>query len=257
MKESKHNIDYFLADPDFISWVKHPNSNDTIFWEKWLKNYPADKEALYNAKAVLERANFKTSEVSTQRREEILDNIIKGKASPGYRQEKESREALIKLRPWLLGSAAAIFLLLATSPFFWDDSQMPNNENPVVSAHMITRESRKGEKTSFYLPDSTKVILNVESKISYPSEFDPDTRKVVLEGEAYFDVRHNARKPFLVKAGEIVTTVHGTSFNVRAYNDQTSIVISLERGSVSVHSLSNTMTGLSYDMLPGGEINRA
>ncbi len=66
------------------------------------------------------------------------------------------------------------------------------------------------------LNDGTVLWLNVASDIRYPKEFNAKAREVYLEGEAFFEVEHNRRKPFIVHAGNSVTKVLGTSFNVKS-----------------------------------------
>lgn len=85
----------------------------------------------------------------------------------------------------------------------------------------------------FNLPDGTHVILGVASRIEYPAEFSA-SREVRLEGEAYFDVVHDERHPFVVRAGELVATDLGTQFVVRAYRDDHQSQVVVREGSVSL-----------------------
>lgn len=96
----------------------------------------------------------------------------------------------------------------------------------------ILRIPRGGEYT-LVLADSTVVFLNAESKLQYPARFEEKERKVYLSGEAYFDVKANPEKPFIVTAGEIDIQVYGTEFNVNAY-PQAPIRTTLVEGKVSV-----------------------
>ncbi|MDR1414527.1 MAG: DUF4974 domain-containing protein [Odoribacteraceae bacterium] len=73
---------------------------------------------------------------------------------------------------------------------------------------------------SVILSDGTRVFLNSESRLEYPVSFGGDTREVSLEGEAFFEVEHDASWPFIVHAGGVRARVLGTSFNVFAYGDE-------------------------------------
>jgi transmembrane sensor len=85
------------------------------------------------------------------------------------------------------------------------------------------------------LPDSTVVYLNVESTLSYnPKRFNTDKRRVDLVGEAFFEVKKNPEKPFLVYGGELITTVRGTSFDVKVYPEIKDNVVSVRDGVVEV-----------------------
>jgi len=84
------------------------------------------------------------------------------------------------------------------------------------------------------LSDGTKIWLNSDSKLKYPIKFNGTTRKVYLEGEAYFEVAKNKSKPFIVQYKSHKLTVTGTVFSIRAYSDENNILTTLESGSVNV-----------------------
>ncbi len=87
-----------------------------------------------------------------------------------------------------------------------------------------------------FLPDGSTVILNQGSKLNYPSTFDGLTRReVYLEGEAFFDIKHNKSRPFIVHTGKIQTKVLGTAFNVKAIRGEDNITVTVKRGKVSVN----------------------
>lgn len=83
------------------------------------------------------------------------------------------------------------------------------------------------------LPDSTKVWLNASTEIRYRKSF-IKSRNIELEGEAFFDVAHDAKHPFIVDAGGLQTTVLGTSFNIKAYGSDNKTTISVISGKVTV-----------------------
>ncbi|MEZ5017294.1 MAG: FecR family protein [Flavipsychrobacter sp.] len=87
------------------------------------------------------------------------------------------------------------------------------------------------------LPDGTIVTLNRNASITYPRNFEGDTRDVTLEGEAFFDVAPNKAKPFMITADETTVKVVGTSFNVKCSDAITEIVV--ETGIVSVTKKQN------------------
>ena len=83
------------------------------------------------------------------------------------------------------------------------------------------------------LADGTRVWLNAASRLRFPSVFTGEQREVQVEGEAYFEVAKDSRHPFLVRSGDVVVKVLGTSFNVRAYPDE-AYRATLVEGSVAV-----------------------
>ena len=75
-----------------------------------------------------------------------------------------------------------------------------------------------GQRAELVLPDSTRVWLNANSKLVYSTSFKEGIRQVELDGEAYFDVKHNGDNPFVVRTKSMNVTVLGTEFNVSAYS---------------------------------------
>ena len=114
---------------------------------------------------------------------------------------------------WLGAVIASTVLLVAGIWFFFLRPDTP------------TREVRNGlsEVKECILPDGTKVWLNSNSTLSYPERFSKRKRTVSLTGEAFFDVQKDARRPFLVQAGNVVIKVLGTRFDVDAYAENTAI----------------------------------
>jgi len=88
----------------------------------------------------------------------------------------------------------------------------------------------KGQKETIYLPDSTKIILNKNSRVNYSSQYNKTERRIQLTGEAFFDVRKNKKVPFVVQMEKCQITVLGTAFNIRAYTTESSIRATLIRG---------------------------
>ncbi|HRN56273.1 MAG TPA: FecR domain-containing protein [Agriterribacter sp.] len=84
------------------------------------------------------------------------------------------------------------------------------------------------------LADGSRVWLNAGSSLTYPVAFTGNERSVSVEGEAYFEVAHNALKPFIVNKGKTIVKVLGTRFNVNAYDDEADIRITLLQGAIRV-----------------------
>jgi len=99
------------------------------------------------------------------------------------------------------------------------------------------------------LPDGSVVTLNSNSKISFPKRFKGNVREVTITGEAFFDVKSNPEKPFVINAGEARVKVLGTSFNVSAYPEQEKVEIIVETGKVQVTRKTNTSTKETSSLL--------
>jgi len=110
-----------------------------------------------------------------------------------------------------------------------------------------------GKKTSLVLNDGTKVWLNAGSKLAFPQKFIEKSRKVYLDGEGYFEVAKNKKKPFIVSSGNINVEVLGTKFNMNSYStDEQSETVLLE-GSVVVWA-ENKLIRDKITMIPNQKV---
>jgi ferric-dicitrate binding protein FerR (iron transport regulator) len=113
---------------------------------------------------------------------------------------------------------------------------------------MLTASTARGQTYQFTLPDGTKVWLNADSKISFPSQFSGEERKILLDGEGYFEVAHNKKQPFRVESKGQTVEVLGTHFNINAYKNEIVTTTTLLEGSVRVAAF-NSATGRENIML--------
>lgn len=107
-----------------------------------------------------------------------------------------------------------------------------------------------GTRTKFYLPDGSSGWLNSGSKLKFPTEFKGKSRDVFLQGEAYFDVVSNSKKPFIVKGTHSKVSAYGTSFNVQDYPDDPEIRITLVEGNIRLFKRINNKTSNLTDLSP-------
>lgn len=110
------------------------------------------------------------------------------------------------------------------------------NKPVALNDHLLQNQIKvpKGSEYSIVLSDGTKVKLNADSHLDFPVQFG-EVREVKLEGEAFFEVTHDERRPFIVKANHHAIHVLGTTFNVTAYPDEGTSV-TLVSGKVKVVS---------------------
>jgi len=108
-----------------------------------------------------------------------------------------------------------------------------------------TIETPRGGQYQVILPDGTRVWLNAATSLKFPASFaGVVSRKVTLEGEAYFEVAKDKKKPFQVQSRNQTIEVLGTHFNVNSYPDETAVKTTLLEGSVAVSSPGNALLTL-------------
>jgi len=151
----------------------------------------------------------------------------------------EADKKIIPLRAWSLRIAAAAVIIGVCSIGFLFLRNKPGIKPGVLySAH------KQKPNLFLALPDGSRVILSYGSKLSYASSFDGlAKREVYLTGEAFFDIKHDNLKPFVVHTGKVETTVLGTAFDVRALPGDKTITVTVTRGKVRV-SDNNKLLGI-------------
>ncbi|WP_305302471.1 FecR family protein [Parabacteroides goldsteinii] len=146
--------------------------------------------------------------------------------------EKKTKTILLRSRfswkVWPQIAVACIIIVLGLVNYRMNDKQKQ------LSTQNFTVLAEKGQRAFITLPDSTKVWLNSDTKISYPADYGLKERNVTLVGEAYFEVAKNPDKRFIVEAKGMQVEALGTSFNVNAYQNDNKIIASLFSGSVRV-----------------------
>ncbi|RYY69264.1 MAG: FecR family protein [Chitinophagaceae bacterium] len=131
-------------------------------------------------------------------------------------------------------SFMVVLMLVMLSGWFLLSSKKSSDKSLFASEKFKEIQTRKGARTKIKLPDGSDVWLNAGSKLNFDKNFEGDTREVYLTGEAYFDVVHNAEKPFIIHTTKINVKVLGTRFNVKAYEGDKTTETSLIKGSVEV-----------------------
>lgn len=198
-------------------------ANEVAAVEEWLSASPENEK-------LLEQLYF-TREVV--RRVRVMQSVDPEQSLRRFKTQVHELDKKIRLRRmvWLVQRVAAVLFvpILVLSAYLW----MQGGKKEV---RMLEVRTNPGVVSMFNLPDGSRVWLNSASSLKYPSDFVADSREVELEGQGYFEVKHDASQPFIVHAGqEYEVEVLGTTFNVAAYADDDLIETTLVEGSVNVH----------------------
>jgi ferric-dicitrate binding protein FerR (iron transport regulator) len=146
--------------------------------------------------------------------------------------------------------AAAVLLLIASAGAFWLIKDWGD------SSQLIVKTNTTESPLKIALEDGSVVWLNERSTLKYRQPFAKSKRDLHLQGEAYFEVAKDARRPFTVEAGGFNTTALGTSFNIRAMADSSDLKVALLTGKVSVRGLGSNKApvGKAYLLNPGQQL---
>lgn len=130
---------------------------------------------------------------------------------------------------WILRWAAAALMVLGLVGLLAYEAGVRQTQSRLTS---IVVEAPLGSTSVNTLPDGTRVWLNAGSKLVYAQDFGVEKRDVRIEGEAYFEVKHNASLPFTVVSRHVKVEVLGTKFNVSDYDNDPIAQVSLNEGKV-------------------------
>ncbi|MBD8491286.1 FecR family protein [Echinicola sp. CAU 1574] len=151
---------------------------------------------------------------------------------------------------------AGVLSVLFALAFLWF-KQINDNDNQEMDTskkvEMITKSTPLGQKLKITLADGSHVHLNSGSKIVFPRHFKGNKREVQLEGEAFFDVARDEKKPFLVHTQSTTTQVLGTSFVIQDFKERKSTKVGVLTGKVKVTGKSasgDEIEDKSYFLLP-------
>ena len=139
----------------------------------------------------------------------------------------QEKTKMVKMNPRFWGIAAGFALLIGSIWFF--SSQYSKDQD-------FAEIQTGNEAKEILLADGTRIYMNVNSSLKYPTTFNGEIREVEFSGEAFFEVAKDAQHPFIIRTPYEEVTVLGTSFNVRAYESEASSEIAVCTGSVKVHS---------------------
>jgi ferric-dicitrate binding protein FerR (iron transport regulator) len=121
-------------------------------------------------------------------------------------------------------------ILSALSVYFF----MRDKDHSSVIIQPVTVSTGKGEKAEITLADGSHVWLNSGSSITYDNTFNHYDRQIKIKGEAYFEVAHDVKRPFIVKTDQMKIQALGTAFNVNAFDDESIVSSVLIRGKIKV-----------------------
>lgn len=195
--------------------------------EAWIRNHPQDHyliemlqtywsgQAAGEVEAVTDNAHFDR----ILNKAKSADATVSGTLS--------NSKAGIRRRLLWWAAAAVFFAILLTAILF---EERITGKSP--RDHQVATVG--GMRSHVILPDGTAVWLNARSSLHYDKSFNKQLREVYLEGEAFFEVKKDQKRPFIVHTSDIDIRVLGTAFNVKSYGEEDKIEATLVHGSIQV-----------------------
>ncbi|RAJ35791.1 FecR family protein [Pedobacter cryoconitis] len=209
----------FVNDESFTNYVKATDQQATLFWEKWIHDHPLSLEKVNEATEIIGLLSLGKDPLKEQFYESLknrIDNTISA-------QGTDYQPVAIKIFPFFKIAAILTGLVIGAGLLFY-------MRNKADSITLLTVSAPYGHTKTIVLPDSSTVILNANSSVKYPENWDKKNRQIWLNGEAYFHIKHIGQKnqpavAFTVHANLTEVSVLGTVFNVNTQADSTLVTL--------------------------------
>ncbi|QEM09342.1 FecR family protein [Mucilaginibacter rubeus] len=154
-------------------------------------------------------------------------------------------------KKWMVAaSIIAGFCISVTAAYYYRYALL-DRFDPIASKQLV---AANGQTVNFTLADGTKIWLNAGSKLTYPETFRGEKREIRLEGEAFLDVAHDPAKAFIIHTGKVRTQVLGTSFNIKAYANESFIKVDVLSGKVGVVTPAGKTKSTTTFLTPAEEV---
>lgn len=216
----------------YFEGIASPEEEEAVY--RWLDASSENEEELLKEREFFDAMIFAGSADERTEGKKLALNVNKGPF----------------IRPWMrevLKVAAVVAVTVACGLYFYV------SEKKELLAAMNTITVPAGQRVNLTLSDGTTVWLNARSEMVYPAVFSGAKREVKLDGEGYFEVKHDKESPFVVHTRKCDIEVLGTKFNVEAYSDSEEFSTSLMEGSVKVTD--NSVVSASVLLKPDQEVH--
>ena len=247
MKEKK-NIEFFNRELLARYLSNEVNALEKLEVETWLNQSVENREELEQSRKMLDTidAYYKAKSFDSV----VAWNNVKAKMNLSQMKviQRKNIGKEVVTRFYKYAAIIVFAVLLGSAGYYFG---FRNKVTEVYSEIISTQNQVINE---YILPDGSVVALNSNSKLVFPKHFKGDTREVTIYGEAFFDVKPNPEKPFIINAGNAQVKVVGTSFNVSAYPETEMVEVVVATGKVQLISKNTeALSGANLVYLIPGE----
>lgn len=209
--------------------------------EEWIAREPTRAQIVRDMRTIWENAHVAPSGWDAEAAwQEVSCRLERTVVSITPRAQRP-----VSVRVWGLRAAAALALLLGAGLGYRALFVRP--ATPVAMKEYVTQ---RGQRAEFRLRDGTRVVLSVASRLRVPADYGRRRRDVYLEGEGYFEVRQDPRR-FAVHTANTVTEDLGTRFDVRSYENDTTVQVVVAEGRVAVRARDGMPGVTTAEVAPG------
>ncbi|MEO5893654.1 MAG: FecR domain-containing protein [Ferruginibacter sp.] len=254
---TSYKTEDLLLDDSFLLYCKG-NPAEIVRWKALLAEHPEILPEINRAKEL-----YQLLTITLPQEEKLAASDKLKLAITSGTQEKEIKVLPASIRniapaqsKWIIKLiAAAAIIAFIVSVGLWFNRHSNKYDTPVAdfakASFKEIIQAKEDPRKEVQLPDGSVAILNYGSILKIADEYDKSTRWVYLEGEAFFSVKPDAEKPFVVITDKTATSALGTSFKVRNYPGEESGNVMLATGKVKVQAINNEAEPSDTRLLPG------
>lgn len=239
------SVEDLVCNESFQQYCLGSNLEDQILWKEWIARHPERQQDFDEAGKLVNLLSLnqgsriqqlKDLRAGIKQREALQRALSSDEKAVAFSADSPAHRKTSRLYLYLGGAAAAVLIFLST--YFLSHKvhiDIPHTGVPVAEIMQVISSGPAPRKT-LVLADGTIITLGKGSSIELHKQFNIHQREVWLKGEAFFDVKHDASRPFTVYTAFDDIRVLGTTFNVKAYPEAGTMETSLIKGSVQVNS---------------------
>ncbi|WP_439581645.1 FecR family protein [Dyadobacter bucti] len=253
-KYKDYVVEDFVLDLNFQNWVRNHSPDLDVFWENYKKANPGQQNDIHKARLLLSAVYYRYDS-------NISEEEIEGEISALVQQIRSEKETVLltanrpisrSILTWL---AAAVVIIVGGLVVWLNLRVADNNETALTDSRktLFEKINQSNSSQTLILEDSSIVVLEPGARLRMQPSFDTDKREVLLTGTAFFKIRKDVKRPFLVHSKMLTTRVLGTSFTVKANRGSGKEIIEVKEGKVSVYKTADfgksNATRESYGMV--------
>ncbi|HEY4209420.1 MAG TPA: FecR domain-containing protein [Puia sp.] len=230
------NIEYnsledLVFSRSFRNWVLQLDSSEAGFWDSWAERHPEKTALIQHAKAIIYALQPNWQQLTEEEMDIAVRRILQRiEAAP---EESHGRRGLGRRYRWLAAACilgAAVFL--GYRLFYGGGGK--DVLKTYLTEHKNAAVQAPDSMQTVLLPDGSLVRVEKGSHLYYDKDMH-SRREVFLTGEAFFDIRKDAARPFYVYTSQVITKVLGTSFRIKAFPSEGKTIVAVATGKVSVY----------------------
>ncbi|MEL7589019.1 MAG: FecR domain-containing protein [Prolixibacteraceae bacterium] len=238
-------INKYIYNPLFLKWVYESDGSTDEYWDYYLEENPGEKPIIIALKDELKLFRIKKHSISQDQKSKLAQKIA------AQIKEKKRSYGISTFSSSMMKYAAVFILAIALGFLLFYLKHDQYHPDSYVESY-TTAIAENGQISKLILPDSSVVWLNSGTQIKYSTDFAKKRREISLEGQAFFQVKTNAKMPFKVFCRDIEVHVLGTCFNVNAYPEDQEVKVILETGKVEL--LKSSDNNFKYILEPGQKL---